>query len=276
MRYAAPLYILREQCQSDLFGTLTHLRDIGFDGVEFLGFFGHAPDEIGQALRKLQLVPVGNHVDYDAFVADPSAVIAAHRSVGCRYVTIGGWFHSEYDASRLAAWAENVTRIGRMCREAGLTLLYHNHHNELKQHGNGVPLLRLLMDAVPSDALALEPDLGWMGIAGASPREYLETYQDRIPVLHVKDYYCEDPIGAGVPGDVLLLGTNRGGAGQGFFEFRPTGYGIMNYSSLMKHMLACHSEWMVLDHDLAYERNPFHDLSLSLDYMRSLMGMTPA
>ncbi len=228
-----------------------------------------------------------------------------------------------------------------------MTLLYHNHHNELKQTIEGMHLLRMLMENVPEDALSLEPDLGWMRIAGASPLEYLQDFKGRCPVIHMKDYYCEfvhereaeldksgnaceqqaesdatghacnrqaesdatghacnqqaesdatghacnqqaesdvsgnaceqqtetEPCRFAVPGDVTLLGSNRGGAEQGFFEFRPTGYGIMNYPALIKPMLDCHPEWIVLDHDLAYERDPFEDLALSLAYAKSLMGI---
>jgi len=263
--------------------------------VEFLGFFGVEPEVIGAKLRELQLAPVGNHVDYEAFVADPSGVIAAHKLVGCRYITIGGCFRGEYDTILFAEWTKQATHIGRMCRAEGMTLLYHNHHNELKQTFEGTHLLRMLMENVPEDALSLEPDLGWMRIAGASPLAYLQDFKGRCPVIHMKDYYCEfvhereakldksgnaceqhaekEPSRFAVPGDVMLLGSNRGGAEQGFFEFRPTGYGIMNYPALVKPMLDCHPEWIVLDHDLAYERDSFEDLALSLAYAKSLMGI---
>jgi sugar phosphate isomerase/epimerase len=129
------------------------------------------------------------------------------------------------------------------------------------------------MDSVPSEALSLEPDLGWMAIAGASPLEYLVRYKDRSPVLHLKDYYATLPAGTAIPGDIAALGNNRGTLEQGCFEFRPTGYGIMNYPALMEPMLACNPEWIVLDHDLAYERDPYQDLQLSLDYVKALISM---
>lgn len=273
MKFAAPLFILRNQCEAGLFPVLEQLKAIGFDGVEFLGFFGQDPQAVGYKLKELQLEPVGNHVDYATFAADPLGVILTHITVGCKYVTIGGRFNTVVDAAQLAEWVETVTIIGKMCRNEGITLLFHNHQNELKQIQDGKHLLTRLMDAVPADALSLEPDLGWMGIAGASSLEYLTRYKDRSPVLHLKDYYASLPADTAIPGDATLLGQKRGALEQGNFEFRPTGYGIMNYPALMEPMLACHPEWMVLDHDLAYNRDPFHDLQLSLDYMKALMGI---
>ena len=46
IKIASPLYILRNECAADLFGVLRKLADLGFDGVEFLGFFGHSAEEV--------------------------------------------------------------------------------------------------------------------------------------------------------------------------------------------------------------------------------------
>ena len=42
IRMASPLYILREECARDLDAVLCRLSELGFDGIEFLGFFGHS------------------------------------------------------------------------------------------------------------------------------------------------------------------------------------------------------------------------------------------
>ena len=65
----------------------------------------------------------------------------------------------------------------------------------------------------------------------------------------------------------------RGGADRGHFEFRPTGYGVLNLPKLMPLCLDCEPAWFVMDHDLAYERDPYEDLKLSLDYTRALLKM---
>ena len=65
----------------------------------------------------------------------------------------------------------------------------------------------------------------------------------------------------------------RGTAERGHFEFRPTGYGVLNLPRLMPLCLRCHPEWFVMDHDLAYERDIYSDLKLSLDYVRGLLSL---
>ncbi len=272
-QFASPLFILREQCRTDLPAVLFRLRKIGYDAVEFVSLFGHEPYAVTRMLKDAGILALGDHVGYETFRDDPQGVLASHKAMGCRYLTIGGWFSEAYEPRRFAEWVETVTQIGQLCNKEGVTLLYHNHHNELLQKHEGSHLLSLLMDAVPEDALALEPDLGWMRIAGADPMHYLHKYRHRSPVLHMKDFFTHLPQGRAIPRDVTALGKERGGEDTGFFEFRPTGYGIMNYPAMVDAMRACHPAWIVPDHDLAYERDPFEDLALSLSYSKALFSM---
>ena len=50
IRMASPLYIVRQDCEKDLFAVLRRLAEVGFDGIEFLGFFGHGAKEVRQKL----------------------------------------------------------------------------------------------------------------------------------------------------------------------------------------------------------------------------------
>ena len=38
---AIQVYSVRKEAEADLRGTLTALRDMGYDGVEFAGLYGH-------------------------------------------------------------------------------------------------------------------------------------------------------------------------------------------------------------------------------------------
>ena len=48
---------------------------------------------------------------------------------------------------------------------------------------------------------------------------------------------------------------------------------MLNLPKLMPLFLSCEPAWFVMDHDLAYERDPSEDLKLSLDYTRALLKM---
>ena len=88
IRMASPLYIVRQDCEKDLFAVLRRLAEVGFDGIEFLGFFGHGAKEVRQKLDEFGLAALGNHVPYKDLAADPQTVLDFHQEVGCEYLTV--------------------------------------------------------------------------------------------------------------------------------------------------------------------------------------------
>ena len=265
IKMASPLYILREDCQRDLAGVLQKLAQIGFDGIEFLGFFGHSAQEVKQMLEENHLEALGNHVPYAELLADAEGILAFHEAVGCRYLTV-----ADLPLQDLPAVSAALDDLARKAKQHSIRLLYHNHDQELIEKTDDQENLSYLMDRIRPETLALEPDLGWMEIGGGDPAWYLRTYRDRCPVIHLKDYYATDNR---LLGRVREFVPARGTAERGLFEFRPTGYGVLNLPKLMPLCLACDPEWMVMDHDLAYERDSYEDLRLSLEYTKTLIAM---
>ena len=41
---AIQIYSVRDDAQANLFGTLKKLKEMGYDGVEFAGLYGHTPE----------------------------------------------------------------------------------------------------------------------------------------------------------------------------------------------------------------------------------------
>lgn len=271
VKIASPLFILRHLCEKDLFAVLTRIKEIGYDGVEFLGFFGQQPVAICQKLDELGLVALGNHVDYFAFREHVEETIADHLTLGCQYITISGLPRQQFlDPQIFADYIRDVNRIGQACAAKGLTLLYHNHSHELRIKLESGLLLDAILDRSLAESLSFEPDLGWIAIGGASPETYLDKYQSRCPVIHLKDFYADDPQ---LIGDISDLHDRKGDAQHSYFEFRPTGYGVANTPALLKKALQCNPEWFVADHDLAYERDIYDDLKLSLDFIKNLLRL---
>lgn len=271
VKLASPLYILREQCSVNLFPVLRKLKDIGFDGVEFLGFFGHNADEVRRCLDEIEFRALGNHVAYQSFLSDINGTLDYHAAVGCGYITVSDLGASGFpDSPNWEQTLAGLITISEQAQKYGITLLYHNHDHELIDHVNGQELLEAILSSTPKQVLSFEPDLGWIEIGGGNCEEYLTRYADRCPVIHLKDYYSSDKSKHGFVRDFL---PQRGSAERGYFEFRPTGYGVLNLPKLMPLCFSCAPEWFVMDHDLAYERDIFADLKLSLDYVKTLLSL---
>lgn len=255
-KIGSPLFILREKCAVDLMGVLERLAEIGYDGVEFLGFFNHKPSTIRNKLEAYNLTAIGDHVSFEDFTKNAEKTIEDHKILDCGYITIGAPPADSLpgEDGYLEAKKE-IERIGEMMNSAGMKLLFHNHSNELNESVNGKTILENLLDDISSDLLYLEPDLGWMSIGGAEPSYYLTKYRNRCPIIHFKYYYAAKP----------KRPEN--------FEFRPTGYGVMCNASLYELSLECKPEWYIMDHDCSYERDEFNDLQLSLEYFKNLIAV---
>lgn len=265
IRMASPLYILRDECEKDLFGTLSRLAQMGYEGIEFLGFFGHSAPAVRAMLDKLGLAALGNHVPYRDLMADAAGVLDFHQTVGCGYLTV-----SELPLDDFATVSANLDNLASLAHDRGIQLLYHNHDNELIDKVDGQEALAYILDNTKPETLALEPDLGWIEIGGGDCAQYLIDYRNRCPVIHLKDYYSTNNEKLG---RVREFVPQRGSADRGHFEFRPTGYGILNLPKLLPLCLDCNPEWFVMDHDLAYERDAYEDMRISLDYTRKLLAM---
>jgi len=244
-KIGSPLFILREECEKDLMSVLDKLAQIGYDGVEFLGFFGRKPSEIKQKLDSCGLTATGNHVAFDEFAKNTDKIIDEHKEIGCKYITIGNGNGGDL---------KQLEKIGEKVKSAGMKLLFHNHAEELKISESGKTILENIFDNTNPDLLYCELDFGWIGIGGANPEYFAQKYRNRCPVAHFKDY----------------INTNNG------FLFRPTGYGIINNAGLYAIVSDCDSppEWYVMDHDLAYERDSYYDLKISLEYFRNLIEVS--
>jgi sugar phosphate isomerase/epimerase len=257
-KIGSPLFILREDCKKDLMAVLDKLAQIGYEGIEFLGFFGHKPSDIKAKLDSCGLKAVGNHVPFEEFARNTDKIIEEHKEIGCGYITVGPpGADNMPESAGYTRTVETLERLGEAVNTAGMKLLYHNHAEELKNKANGKAVLENIFDDMRPDLLYCELDLGWISIGGADPAYYLEKYKERCPVIHFKDYIRTD-------------------SGAGFL-FRPTGYGVMNNAELYAMSLSCNPEpeWYIMDHDCAYERDSFYDLAISLEYFRNLMTVTP-
>jgi sugar phosphate isomerase/epimerase len=241
------MYIVREDAKADLKGTLKKLKQIGYDGAELLGFFGATPEALREMLEDLNLVALGDHVALNDFSKDPDRVLRDHLAIGCRYITLS--YSKDYVASKpFEALTEEFSKAAQRCLASGVTPMYHNGDFDMK---GDEPFAQRILDAVP--ALHFEPDVGWMAVAGADPVPYLERYRSRTPVVHLKDVFLS----------------------EGGFSFRPTGYGSVNNPRLMPAILGCNPEWLAVDHDLAYGRDPYDDLALSFQYVKTLCALEP-
>lgn len=186
MRLTVQLYTVRDPLAADYVGTLTALREIGLEYVEFAGNYGESPEATKALLDKLGLKASGAHVGLPEIENDFAGVVATHRTLGNTNIIVpyagqdlwgDGW---DKLGVRLAA-------AGAKLRAEGFTLGYHNHDFEFVDV-DGTPGLDVLYGAASADDLKAQLDLAWVKIGGQDPASYIKKYGSRVKFVHLKDY----------------------------------------------------------------------------------------
>ncbi len=265
---AYQIYSARSEAEKDLTFVFAALKDMGYDGVEFAGFYGHSADDIAALLARYDLRPISSHVPVQAIQADPFGVLSYHRRIGCPYIAIP-YLEDAHRPGKpgFSGMLRLIYRFGTLCRQADIQLLYHNHDFEFVDL-SGEYGLDFLYGAVPPDILQTEIDTCWVKYAGVDPAAYLRKYAGRCPVVHLKDY-------VGVKGDAspyALLGQAEaeGAKEQPAFAFRPFGHGCQDAESIVRAGIESGARWFVVEQDLSLERPPLEAARMSIDTLRKM------
>ncbi len=179
------LYTVREAMEQDFEGTLRKVAGLGYQGVEFAGYYGRTAAQVKSILAETGLVALGAHTPYTRLRDALEEEIAFNKEIGNRYLVVP--FLEEGDRDRWAEVIEDLKMIGKRCAEEGMVLCYHNHEFELTQNLGEETVLDSIYSQIPSDLLQVELDSCWVNYAGFSPVEYISRYKGRLPLLHLKD-----------------------------------------------------------------------------------------
>lgn len=266
---AVQLYSIRDDMAADFEGSLRAVKEMGYDGVEFAGLYGHSPAEVRALCEKYSLTPISAHVAYDEMMAHPQQTMADYAAAGCRYIAIP-YLTEEYrpGASRYPELVENVRMLGGAAKENGLTLLYHNHDFEF-QKIDGVYALDKLYADVPADLLQTQLDTCWVNVGGEDPAAYLRRYTGRAPTVHLKDFVMP---GKKPQNMYHLIGIDDDQPSEvSGFEYRPLGMGAQDMPALLQACEDAGAEWVIVEQDdPCLGKTPMECIRLSAEYMQSI------
>ena len=264
---AVQVYSVRDDAGADLRGTLKAIKEMGYDGVEFAGLYGRSPAEIKKMCEEIGLVPVSAHVPYVDMVADAEGVLKQYAEIGCKFVAVP-YLMPEHrpDSDQFPTVVENIGKIGKVAKQLGIQLLYHNHDFEFMKI-DGKYALEVLYDTVPADLLQTELDTCWVNVGGEEPAAYVRKFAGRAPVVHLKDFYGEKSE------DMYeLIGIEKKTpARPGNFEFRPVGSGLQDFPAILAAAEDAGAQWVVVEQDApSMGLTPMECIKKSREYLKTL------
>lgn len=195
----AQLFGLRNDLGKDRAGTLCILKKMGFQAIEPTVSLAHKSplwnpsawtmpflQERFMEVQEIGLTVPSVHVDLGLFGKSAEKIIAMIRQIkmktGISVFVFSGMFSTEKKAKK---WGELLHRVSDAVKDAGCTILYHNHDMEFHTV-SGKMILDVFFEYAGSD-VGLQLDIGWAGMAWDEIKA-ADEYADRIVEIHCKDF----------------------------------------------------------------------------------------
>jgi sugar phosphate isomerase/epimerase len=200
---ALQLYSVREACQEDFAGTLKAVAEMGYEGVDFAGYYGYDAKTIRTMLDDLGLRAAGCHTALSTLQGDELAkTVAFNQTLGNKYLVVPG-LPEEYRDSA-SAWrrtAEVFNDIAAALEPEGMYTGYHNHVVEFQTLENGARGWDILFGNT-TGRVVMQLDLGNALHGGGDPVTYLKRYPGRALTVHLKEYAADKELVLIGDGDV--------------------------------------------------------------------------
>ncbi|QFT90522.1 Inosose dehydratase [Bacillus sp. THAF10] len=186
-KIAAQLYTVRDLLEEDFPGVLRELSEMGYAGVQISGMFGHDPKEIFSLMQELGLRTAGMHVDLNKFRNELPAVLEQAELFETKDLILPYLVEEDRNAESYIALKKELNEIASKLQGDGYRISYHNHDFEFETEIDGQNALDYLLDPSEDNLLLAELDVYWLKKGGKDIVSYLDTYSNRMPIIHLKD-----------------------------------------------------------------------------------------
>lgn len=180
------LYSVRGAAPKDLPGVLAKLREMGYDGVEFAGYYGREAAELRQLLDANELKCCGTHTGLASIRGDNLKRTAEFNlALGNPFLIVPS-LPRQKTAQPWIDLAKEFNDIALKARELGVRIGYHAHAHDFHEVEGRVPW-DLFFGNTTEDVL-MQLDTGNCIGGGGDPLAVLKRYPGRSVTIHLKEH----------------------------------------------------------------------------------------
>ena len=180
---AIQLYSLRAVAPQDVAGTLHKISAMGYQGVEFAGYYNLPSATLRQLLDDCGVRCAGAHTGLESLEGDAfEATVAMNKALGNTRLIVPG-----ADMSNLPATIARMSAAHTRAKACGMRVGFHNHTVEFEMDGAMTRFDRIF-SSLPSDFL-VQLDIGWATCAGQDVPALLRRYAKQLESVHVKEFH---------------------------------------------------------------------------------------
>jgi sugar phosphate isomerase/epimerase len=244
-KIAAQLYTLRDflKTPEDIAKSMKKVKEIGFDAVQISGMGAIEESELVKILDGEGLTCCATHESGQKIVEEPEAIVERLNKLNCKYTAYPFPHNPLKTKEDFQKLAKELTKSGKVLKDNGMVLTYHNHAVEFECFGdcNGLDIIYGESDPV---CLQGEIDTYWVQHGGGNPVEWCLKLKNRLPLLHLKEFGIID-------GKITML---------------EIGSGNLDWKSIIAAAKVAGTEWFIIEQDIC-RIDPFDSLKMSLEYL---------
>jgi sugar phosphate isomerase/epimerase len=186
------LWTVRKECEKDFPGTVAAVAKMGYQGVEFAGYYGRKAEDVRKMLDDNGIKCCGTHTQFDTLMGDNLAkTIEFNKVIGNKYLIVP-WLDPKTHTTK-ASWlevAKTFNELAEKVKPEGMVVGYHAHGGDFKPVEGERPW-DILFDNTSKDVI-MQIDTGNAIGGGADPIAYLKKYPGRSLTIHLKEYSAKN------------------------------------------------------------------------------------
>jgi len=241
VRVGLQLYSVRGPLAKDFEGVIAQVAEMGFEGVEFAGYYGRTAEQLRKILDKNGLVCCGSHVrGGELQPQNLKRTIEFHKTLGNKFLIKPSGAGGRTKESWLEA-AKRFNDIAERLAPHGLYTGYHNHAAEFRPMDGSCAWEIFFKNT--SERVCHQLDTGNCMGGGGDPCKYIKMFPGRTRTIHLKEHGGPGDFGKGdVPWqEVFRLCETVGG-----------------------------TEWYIVEQERYKQRPPLEAAKQAADFMRQM------
>jgi sugar phosphate isomerase/epimerase len=182
------LWTVREECKKDFAGTIAKVAKMGYNGVEFAGFYERTATEVRKMLDDNGLKCCGSHTQLSLLSNEKLAeTMEYHRVIGNKSIIV-----PSLDMKKLTTkdaclkMAATFNELADKTRLEGVHIGYHAHQGDFTKIDNET-FWDLLFGNTKKE-VCMQLDTGNCLQGGGDPVAILKKYPGRSLTVHLKEY----------------------------------------------------------------------------------------
>jgi sugar phosphate isomerase/epimerase len=230
------VWTIREQLFQDFTGTMKKMAEMGYSQVEMCSPLGYSSagfeplnNYSGTELRKMiedqGLICNSSHYNFGELKESLENRMEWAHQIGMKQMVLASfWLPDTATVEDYRKACDDLNKIGKKTKEAGIQMVFHNHHMEFEKIGNEL-IYDEMLKVLDPDLVKMQFQVAVVNI-GYQAADYFKRYPGRFISAHLSDYSADlnkqVPLGQGVVDwDEFFEAAKVGGVQNFFVEMAP-------------------------------------------------------